>query len=261
MKEFLATNPHLGPDIIAVARANIDSAETIQLCAGHQKNIVNDILTISKLDSNLLLITPVPIHPVKVTEQCLKMFKSEVQIADIKMDFHIDASIQQLQIDSVMLDSSRLLQVLINLLTNAIKFTKAENRRKIDVSLRASLRLPTEALTNFQYFPTKKVKSDFITGSDWGTGEILYLRWEVRDTGCSITDSEKENLFTRFSQASPRTHVQYGGSGLGLFISPQLTELQGGEIGVASEAGIGSTFAFYLKSRRTEGEISETAEK
>jgi hypothetical protein len=58
-------------------------------------------------------------------------------------------------------------------------------------------------------------------------------------------------LFMRFSQASPRTHIQYGGSGLGLFISRELTELQGGEIGVSSVAGEGSTFAFYVRARRS----------
>jgi len=64
-----------------------------------------------------------------------------------------------------------------------------------------------------------------------------------------LTEHERKLLFQRFSQASPRTHVQYGGSGLGLFISRELTELQGGQIGVASKAGVGSTFAFYVKAR------------
>jgi CheY-like chemotaxis protein len=75
---------------------------------------------------------------------------------------------------------------------------------------------------------------------------------QVKDSGCGLTPEEKKKLFNRFTQASPRTHVQYGGSGLGLFISLQLTELQGGEIGVASESGVGSTFAFYVKARRAE---------
>jgi CheY-like chemotaxis protein len=77
---------------------------------------------------------------------------------------------------------------------------------------------------------------------------------QVKDSGCGLTPEEKKKLFNRFSQASPRTHVQYGGSGLGLFISRQLTELQGGEIGVASKSGIGSTFAFYVKARRAESQ-------
>lgn len=71
-----------------------------------------------------------------------------------------------------------------------------------------------------------------------------------QDTGRGLDEKEKKLLFQRFSQASPRTHVQYGGSGLGLFISRELTELQGGEIGVSSERGVGSTFAFYVKARR-----------
>lgn len=95
----------------------------------------------------------------------------------------------------------------------------------------------------------KRIDQTF--GPDWGDGEEIFLEFAVRDTGRGLTPEEKKLLFQRFSQASPRTHVQYGGSGLGLFISRELTELQGGEIGVSSEAGIGSTFAFYVKCRRS----------
>ena len=114
MKEYKATHPDLDQDLVARVKANIDASETIQLCAQHQKSIVDDILTISKLDSNLLLITPVSVDPVKIMEQCLKMFKSEAQICDITMEFHIHSSFAEMKVSRVMLDSSRLLQVLIN---------------------------------------------------------------------------------------------------------------------------------------------------
>jgi len=100
---------------------------------------------------------------------------------------------------------------------------------------------------------SKNVNRDDITQqADWGNGAPIYLMFAVSDTGRGLTDSEKDILFRRFSQASPRTHVQYGGSGLGLYISRELTEKQGGQIGVSSVAGSGSTFAFYIKSKRAE---------
>lgn len=79
---------------------------------------------------------------------------------------------------------------------------------------------------------------------------MLYVRFQVEDTGCSLTPEEKQILFQRFKQASPRTHAQYGGSGLRLFISKRLAELHGGQIGVASEAGVGSSFGFFVRARR-----------
>ena len=85
--------------------------------------------------------------------------------------------------------------------------------------------------------------------AEWGSGRKVHLWITVQDTGCGLTVAEQGNLFTRFSQATPRTHVQYGGSGLGLFISKSLTELQNGCIGVRSEAGVGSTFAFFIGTR------------
>ena len=234
--------------------SNIDAAQTIALCANHQTRIVSDVLTLSKLDSALLLVTPVDARPPGIVQQTLKMFEGELHTADIKMEFKIDHSIEDLQIDWVRLDPSRVLQVLINLTTNAIKFTTGQAQRTIVITLSASLQPPSQLSSGFvSYIPSRSKRADVTSGKDWGSGENVYLHFAVRDTGKGLSEPEKRNLFLRFSQASPKTHVQYGGSGLGLFISRELVELQGGEIGVSSESGKGSTFAFYVKARKSKG--------
>lgn len=136
--------------------------------------------------------------------------------------------------------------------TNAIKFTGSEDRRTITVTIGASVQRPSDRPdAPVKYFPTRKKNKDVLPEQEWGSGEKIYIHFSVRDTGRGLSAEEKKLLFIRFSQASPRTHVQYGGSGLGLFISRELTELQGGEIGVESEAGSGSTFAFFVAARRS----------
>ncbi|KAF2868617.1 hypothetical protein BDV95DRAFT_500358 [Massariosphaeria phaeospora] len=231
---------------------SIDAAQTIALCAQHQKRIVDDVLTLSKLDSAMLMVTPVDAQPLQVVQRALKMFEGEVQTTGIQMDLVLSNSYKMLNIDWVKLDPSRVLQVLINLTTNAIKFTTTETHRTIRVILSASYERPSASRSPMvNFFPSRSKLVDKTLGSDWGKGEELFLQFAVQDTGCGLTDEEKKLLFQRFSQASPRTHVQYGGSGLGLFISRELTELQGGEIGVSSEAGKGSTFAFYVRCRRS----------
>lgn len=87
---------------------------------------------------------------------------------------------------------------------------------------------------------------------EWGDGERASLWITVTDTGCGMTKEDQEKLFFRFSQATPKTHIKYGGSGLGLFISRSLATLQGGAIGVSSQANVGSTFAFYVSTRLAE---------
>ncbi len=235
----------------------IDASGIIALCAQHQKRIVDDILTLSKLDSALLLVTPCDVQPKTVVQRALKMFDGEVHTADIKLNFKVDESIERFGIEWVKLDPSRLLQVLINLTTNAIKFTTTQEKRVINVTLAASLERPSKDGSVVSYFPPRSKKKDLTKSPDWGTGDKVYLHFCVEDTGRGLTEDEKKLLFIRFSQASPRTHVQYGGSGLGLFISRELVELQGGEIGVASRAGEGSTFAFYIKARRSTAPIDD----
>jgi CheY-like chemotaxis protein len=236
----------------AVVADCIEAANNIALCVQHQKSIVDDILTVSKLDSNLLLITPVPAQPIAVVQRAMNMFKPEVQAKNIDFVFRPDPSLVDLNIDWVLLDPSRLLQITVNLITNAIKFTQAEPTRCISVHVSASMAEPDGYGKGFQFVPTRGVPLlDVTTGEDWGAGDLLYLRVEVQDTGCGLTPEEKALLFERFAQASPRTHAHYGGSGLGLFISRQLAELHGGQIGVSSQAGVGSTFGFFIQCKRT----------
>ena len=252
LTKFSAAHGELPSTIAELFENSIDCAQTITLCAQHQKRIVDDILTLSKLDSALLLVTPCDVSPVATVHRALRMFDGELQTAGIELQFKVDHSLTDLHVASIKLDPSRLLQVLINLITNAIKFTSSQTKKYIAVTIGASLVRPARDLpTGVQYFPSRAKRKDLTDSDEWGTGEKVYMHFAVQDTGRGLTEDETKLLFIRFSQTSPRTHVKYGGSGLGLFISRELVELQGGEIGVRSTAGEGSTFAFYVTARRS----------
>lgn len=229
----------------------VDAAQTIILCAQHQKRIVDDILTFSKLDSQLLVISPDKARPSLLLDRALRMYSSELERASIKSHIEIMPGFLNLDLEFFMIDSSRILQVIINLLTNAIKFTQYAAKREITVSLDASLTEPS-ALPDqdIVFIPPRASRPDHQLTVEWGNGQIVYLLFTVRDSGLGLNAEEKNLLFQRFLQASPKTYKQYGGSGLGLFISRELTELQGGRIGVSSEKGKGCSFAFYVKGRQ-----------
>lgn len=246
------------PDIITRSRLMeevemaLEGLQTIVSCCAHQKCIIDDVLTLSKLDSNLVTITPVAVEPYQVMVEVLKMFEMDAVNADVDLAMEVDQSIEYSNVHWLMLDPSRIKQILLNLLSNAIKFTRTEKTRRVIVRMSATLEQPNHSAgAGIKFAPAlRSVPDGFLSSTEWGLGDIVYLQFAVQDTGRGLTTNELQRLFHRFSQASPKTHIQYGGSGLGLFITRQLTELQGGEIGVASQKDLGSTFTFYVQTRR-----------
>ena len=189
----------------------LDAAQIISLCSQHQKRIVDDILTLSKLDSQLLLVTPVDAQPLTVVQRALKMHESELLAADIQLKFEVDQTFRDMRLDWVRFDPSRVLQVLINLTTNAIKFTSSERKRTITVTIAACKDRPSERPeAPVKYFASRRAENGMVDDKEWGDGEKVYIHFAVRDTGRGLSPEEKSMLFMRFSQASPRTHVQYG---------------------------------------------------
>ncbi|KAG6010734.1 hypothetical protein E4U21_004122 [Claviceps maximensis] len=230
----------------------LDAANTISLCASHQKRIVDDILTLSKLDSRLISVTPVDVQPLVVVEQVLKMFQPEVRAHDINLTVKVDSSYHKFNVDWVTLDPSRLQQVLINFITNSIKFTQNQKKRNIRVTMKAFTDLSKLLQEDISYLERSEFSQSFLqqrheSMEQATTDPPILLQFTIQDSGSGINDEDLKLLFRRFQQTTPRTHVQYGGSGLGLFISRTLVEMQGGQIGVLSQENEGSNFYFYVK--------------
>lgn len=143
------------------------------------------------------------------------------------------------------MDSGRVLQILFNLIGNSIKFMKDRPTRKLTVTVQMTHERPKNG--DLIYLPSGKKYADHTAGLVSENIRVVYIYYSVEDTGPGLSSQEMNVLFERFKQASPKTHTQYGGSGLGLFISRELAERHGGEIGLASAVGRGSTFAFYVK--------------
>jgi CheY-like chemotaxis protein len=225
--------------------AAVESVNIITSCCGHQRRIVDDILTLSKLDSKLLQIAPSLTKLDTMLFELEKMFEADAQKFDVALRVNKDLG----KVRWAMLDTGRLTQVLTNLITNAAKFTHKEAERIITINVGISKSRPSERDLDVEYVPARIARERSHAGTRAGSNGEIYLHFTVSDTGCGFDEEEKGRIFERFSQASPRTHSKYGGSGLGLFISREMIELQGGEIGVRSRPGHGATFAFYIAAR------------
>lgn len=131
--------------LLSALQANVDSANIIITCASHQKRIVDDVLTLSKLEYEMLSITPQPVNLQSIVASTLNMFESSLYENRIEATTCGGQSISLNGIDMVSCDSDRVIQILVNFFTNAIKFTKTEEKRKITISYGAVTSDPQKA--------------------------------------------------------------------------------------------------------------------
>jgi signal transduction histidine kinase len=208
--------------------SNLEAAESILLCAEHQRRIVDDVLTLSKLDSALVTVVPTAFQPDQIKEEAMRMFQAEYASNNIDVETLAEEG-EYAMTDHLVGDSARVMQILVNLLTNSIKFTKGESVRKIQIHYGACNDIPPASKfgDNFNWSESPlNQRDDPTTGSDYGTGQALYLYWAVTDSGVGLKSEEAVRVFEKFNQARRRTHIKYGGSGLGLYISRELAEMQ-----------------------------------
>lgn len=238
-------------EYLHVIRENIEAAKTIVFCAQHQRKILDDVLVLSKMDFMLLSLSPSPVQQLSLVDNAVKMLHANISEADMEMKIQAHESIATLGVDWIMCDPLRVTQILINLLSNAIKFTRLESHRRVTLTYGASIEEPRNSFKEgVTWATTKKEHEDITLDEKWGDGEQIYLCFCVADTGPGMTEEERARLFNRFQQASPKTSIKYGGTGLGLYLSHTLAEKQNGSMGVASQPSKGSTFAFYVKARQ-----------
>lgn len=189
--------------------------EIMQLSAESLLNLINDILDLSKIESGKLEVEEIPLNVRQVAEEVMDLLIYRVKDKNLGIGCVVDTAIP----DKLLGDPSRIRQILLNLVGNAIKFTQ-QGHIKISIS----------ALSETQ--------------------DSIGMKIQVEDTGMGIPPNKLDKLFKAFSQVDASTTRQFGGTGLGLAISKKLAELMGGEIGVTSEIGSGSTFWFSIKCKK-----------
>lgn len=184
---------------------NAEAAASIVFCAAHQRRIIDDILTLGKLDSKLLTIFPSAFQVNDLVDQTLQMFKAEFEVNRIQMHTIVDTADSIKKIPSFNGDASRLLQVLVNMMTNAIKFTKTQSRRTISIRHGTSRTPPMASLfgPNFKWYCTKTSRPDLTQDPEYGHGPVEYIYFAVTDTG-------KASLRQRLSVSSRSSSKRIG---------------------------------------------------
>lgn len=190
-------------------------AEAIQQSARSLLNIVNQLLDFSKIESGKMELDIIDFDLVREVEEVCDIMAIQAEEKGIDLICHIDCNLPPV----IRGDAMKLRQILLNLTSNAIKFTsKGEVYVRVEID----------------------------TIKEHG----LSVKFSVSDTGIGISQEGIKRLFQSFSQVDPSTTRKYGGTGLGLAISKRLTEIMGGELGVESEEGKGTLFWFTINFKK-----------
>ena len=152
-----------------------------------------------------------------MVQDVLKLFSREAHEQDITLHLDVQNSLAQGQFGTLMLDPSRVIQILVNFIANAFKFTKTERLRHVSIEVGATRQEPsisTLAAGDIKLVQKSDFFSDPARSKSWKGGSPVYLEFVVRDTGAGISSTDILGLFGRFAQTRPKTHSHYGGSGL-----------------------------------------------
>ncbi len=196
--------------------------KSINSAAENLLALINDILDYSKIDAGKLVLEEAGFSIREVVQELMQIVSFKTDPSKVKIGTHIDENVPE----RIVGDKVRLNQVLMNLVSNAVKFTEE-----------GEVTISVETIQDAQ----DKVK----------------VRFSVKDTGIGIAPDKIEMIFGSFTQASTDTTRKYGGSGLGLAIVKQILELQGTEIKIESQVGKGSNFYFNLDFSKDNGSVYE----
>jgi signal transduction histidine kinase/ActR/RegA family two-component response regulator len=199
-------------------RESISAAQTIHRNGEYLLEIINGILDLSKIESGRMTVDRLPVSPVQLLTEVVSLMQVRADAKGLPLLVTYEPPVPE----SIITDPTRLRQILINLLGNAIKFTETG-------SVRVGLRLID------------------------AQGDRPMLQFDVIDTGIGITPEQMGRLFQAFSQGDSSINRRFGGSGLGLAISKRLAGMLGGDLSVASEPGKGSAFQATISTGSLEG--------
>jgi len=187
--------------------------EIIEKSSENLLEIINNILDLSKIESNKLEIEDIAFNPADEFESAVDVYAVRASEKHIDLGCFIDPELEH----PIKGDPTKIKEVIINLLSNAVKFTSSSGAINVDI---------------------RKLESE--------QEGITRIRFEVQDSGIGVTSEQKARIFDAFSQADTSITRKYGGTGLGLTISARFIELMGGQLDLHSEAGEGTTFFFTI---------------